>query len=172
MSKIKAIHYIASAGIALGIAAISYSYLKRKYTVLKAQEVTPDDFSKETIELFLIEDKNHDNAQRLNRAFEFLPLGSDLAGMLAFTAFERHVAEICSLRFKTTPPKRGLLNLIKKLRSVNELSREKYESIKAHICDVRNPIFHGEVYCPSKLNASLVFIKEFMAEYPISRFAT
>jgi hypothetical protein len=171
MSKTKAIQYIASAGIALGIAAIGYSYLKRKYSVLQAQKISPRDFGKDTIELFLIEDKNHDNAQRLSRAFEVLQTESDLAGMLAFTAFERHLTEICSLRFQAAPPKRGLLNLIKKLRSVNELSREKYESIKAHICDVRNPIFHGDIYCPAKLRDSLKFIKEFMAEYPISRFA-
>jgi hypothetical protein len=172
MSKIKAIHYLATAGIAIGIAAISYAYLKRKYSVLKAQEVTPHDFSKETIELFLIEDQNHDNAQRLSEAFELLAEKKDLAGMLAFSTFERHVTEICSLRFQAAPPRRGLLNLIKKLRSVNELSRERYESIKTYICDVRNPVVHGGVYCPAKLEASLLFIKEFMAEYPISRYTT
>ncbi|WPJ95255.1 hypothetical protein SH580_17675 [Coraliomargarita algicola] len=171
MSKIKAIHFLATTGIALGIAAISYTYLKRQYSVLKAQEIAPDAFSSKTIERFLIEDKNHDNAQRLSRAFEFLPTENDVAGMLAFTAFERHITEICSLRFKAEPPKRGLLNLIKKLRSANVLSREKYESIKAHVCDVRNPMFHGDVYCPNKLKASLAFIKKFMEEYPISRFA-
>ncbi|MGJ8650801.1 MAG: hypothetical protein ACSHX4_10615 [Opitutaceae bacterium] len=171
MSKRKAIHYIASIAATIGLAAISYTYLKRQYSVLKSQEIAPDAFSSKTIERFLIEDKNHDNAQRLSRAFEFLPTENDVAGMLAFTAFERHITEMCSLRFKADPPKRGLLNLVKKLRSANVLSREKYESIKTHICDVRNPMFHGDVYCPNKLKASLAFIKEFMAEYPISRFA-
>lgn len=171
MSKIKAIHYIASAGIALGLAAISYAYLKKRYSVLKAQEVVPHDFNKDTIEHFLIEDKNHDNAQRLNRANNLLKTENDLAGLLGFTAFERHLSEICSHRFKGGLPKRGLLNLVKKLRSVNEISREKYESIKSHICDVRNPLFHGDVYCPAKLKDSLKFIQEFMDEYPVSRYA-
>lgn len=154
----------------MGISALAYQLLSRRYSVLKAQDVVPENFEKATLEKFLIEDKNHDNSQRLRRACKLTREDTDLGGFLAFTTFERHLRSICKAVFPKMPKDRGLLNLVKKLRSAEILTREHYEKIKFYICDVRNPLIHSEVYCPEKLKDSLTFIRDFMDEFPLSRF--
>lgn len=172
MSKLKIAHVITTTVLAIGLSALAYHLLSRRYSVLKAQDVAPEDFEKATVERFLIEDKNHDNSQRLKRACELTREDTDLGGFLAFTTFERHLRTICKAVFPEMPKDRGLLNLVKKLRSSGILTREHYEKIKFYICDVRNPLIHSGVYCPEKLNESLVFIRGFIDEFPLSRFSS
>lgn len=170
MSKAKTFHFLASAGAGFAVAVICYTQLRRKCGVLKDQNIKPKDFKRETIEQFLKEDKIEDLGERWERANELVSENSDLAGFLAFSTFEKYLREACNRYFRQPTNDRGLLSLAKKLRSAGAISRSTYETLKRIVCDVRNPINHGEVYCPRKLRASLCYINDFMAKHPISSF--
>ena len=60
---------------------------------------------------------------------------------------------------------RGLLGIGRKLRSIDAMTRDEYEEVKALTSDVRNPLMHGSIYEHARVWDSLLFCERFIAHH-------
>jgi len=151
---------LAGASAAVGFSMFAYSCLKKKYTFLSVQEIGPDRIEKRTWKQFLYEDDEPDISRRLVRARSYYNVGEyDLAGFLAFSTWENQLRDFVQSICGSIGEDRGILNLLKRIRSRDLINRNDYEKAKRLISEARNPLFHGKgIYAKDLVRETLDFV--------------
>lgn len=117
-------------------------------------------------------DSRFQGQQKLKAIDEFLQKGDSLSNEIALllisSTFERFISDLhkCSCNTKLDR-KKGMMPIVKDLRSNEIIDRDTYDRIKLFVSDIRNPTVHGDF---DSINMGVVlkhynWIKSFMLEY-------
>jgi hypothetical protein len=158
-----------------GAAYLLYRVIKEEYSFVEEQgldlKLLPEPVLEEVVEgatsyrskmdraLFLIQNENE-------------KFSMDVAAFLAFASLEEFLRNILNkFGVKLKSRLAGIVDACKRLRSLGGkaiIAREDYDRIKELTKNLRNPVFHGEVYKKEEVPDAVNFINEFITRYELA----